>query len=302
MGFALEAGESAREAVHRIAAEQLDEATELLTTGEDRDKAVHKARKACKRVRALLRLLRDNLGKTTYRRENEAVRDAARTLAGLRDAHVLHKTFDALVADANDPGVYDRLRGEVGLPRAATAQGADVGDAVRRLVAVRARVPDWRIRSKGWDAFAPGLARIHERGADGMQAALQDPSGERLHEWRKSVKHLWHAVEILEPTWPAVLEPFAEQTHELSDVLGDHHDLMVLEAVVAGRTDGVSTPPDLPALFASRGDRLAARAFSLGRRVYADRPKAFVRRMGAAYGAWSDDTAAAAVGTDSPLR
>lgn len=47
---------------------------------------IHGARKALKRARANLRLLRDAVGKTAYICENVVLRDAARPLSGVRDA------------------------------------------------------------------------------------------------------------------------------------------------------------------------------------------------------------------------
>ena len=83
--------EAAAEGVRRVARGQLDLATEALEDGsaQNRDEAVHEARKALKRLRALVRVARDELGDDVYRRENVAFRDAGRKLAGSRDAAVV---------------------------------------------------------------------------------------------------------------------------------------------------------------------------------------------------------------------
>jgi len=62
------------------------------------DTNVHEARKAIKKARATLRLLRNALPAATYRRENEALRNAARPLSATRDAKVLIDALDALAA------------------------------------------------------------------------------------------------------------------------------------------------------------------------------------------------------------
>ena len=49
---------------------------------------MHETRKALKRLRALVRLLREELGEQAFERENAALRDVARRLAGARDAEV----------------------------------------------------------------------------------------------------------------------------------------------------------------------------------------------------------------------
>ncbi len=57
---------------------------------------VHDARKAIKRMRALARLLRHELGEPEFRRVNDSLRSAAQRLAGARDAEVRLATLDAL--------------------------------------------------------------------------------------------------------------------------------------------------------------------------------------------------------------
>ena len=61
----------------------------------DRDEAIHEARKSIKKVRALLRLVSAELG-GTYPRENARLRDIARRLSEFRDAFAIIETFDDL--------------------------------------------------------------------------------------------------------------------------------------------------------------------------------------------------------------
>src|SRR3954447_12583692 len=69
--YRIEADEKVGVAVRRVAAAQLDLALDRLQATEDPDgEAVHDARKALKRTRALLRLSRHLLGIETFQREN----------------------------------------------------------------------------------------------------------------------------------------------------------------------------------------------------------------------------------------
>ena len=69
MAFQLEATESVRRGVKRLVAKQLDNALEELGA-PNRDEVVHEIRKRFKRIRAVLRLVRDELGDKVYRQEN----------------------------------------------------------------------------------------------------------------------------------------------------------------------------------------------------------------------------------------
>src|ERR671917_266737 len=84
--------------VRRVALGRIDHALDELRGRSDssREEAVHEARKDMKKLRALLRLLRGELGDRVRARENAAFRDAARELAGVRDADVMLETLGAL--------------------------------------------------------------------------------------------------------------------------------------------------------------------------------------------------------------
>ena len=77
-GFRLGIGEPVALGVRRIVIEQVDRCTDLLRHEPDLDRCVHELRKALKRVRAVLRLMRGELGRFRYRQENVVIRDTAR--------------------------------------------------------------------------------------------------------------------------------------------------------------------------------------------------------------------------------
>src|SRR5690348_17534612 len=81
----------------RIAVGRAEAALERLREGKageiDTAEAVHGARKDMKKLRTVLRLLRDALGKKRYRRANAHFRDAARALSASRDAEVKLQTL-----------------------------------------------------------------------------------------------------------------------------------------------------------------------------------------------------------------
>ena len=285
MSYALQRGEPLSGGVTRIAEELLAPAAQALRGGADPTIAVHEARKATKRLRALVRLARRGLGKQTARGADRAARDAARLLAGARDAAILPSTLEALVAGANDPGLYADLRSSVvvdaaPVDREAMDQAADALDALRQQAA------GWELRRAGWDVLGDGLEQIYGGGAKAMRRAAAKPRSESLHEWRKSVKHLWHALELLTPAWPVVLGPLADEIHRLSALLGDDHDLDVLCAHLDG-LPVASRPEGLNELVATRHAALRAAAFSAGLRIYAEDADEFTNRIAAYHAAWS---------------
>jgi CHAD domain-containing protein len=74
-----------------------DEALDSLAGRTVSPEDVHTARKALKKARAWLRLLRAGTGQRTFREQNRALRDAARPLSEGRDAQVLIDTLHKLL-------------------------------------------------------------------------------------------------------------------------------------------------------------------------------------------------------------
>ena len=56
----------------------------------------------------------------------------------------------------------------------------------------------------------------------------------RWHDWRKRAKDVWYQLRLLQDTWPDVMKAMAGQASQLSDLLGDDHDLAVLSTKLEG--------------------------------------------------------------------
>ena len=179
------------------------------------------------------------MGNDVRKRENAAMRDAAKRLSGARDAQVMLDTLDKLAADPRSvlPGaavkrlkqLLEARRDE--LKRDANLE-AEAARAARELTAVRQRLEEWPLEEEGFDEAAAGLRRIHRRGRDTMQKALKKGDDESWHEWRKRVKDLWYALRILKPVASEQLSGAVDEASDLSDLLGDHNDLAVLAETV----------------------------------------------------------------------
>lgn len=298
MSFNLVAAESLPGSVRRIAREQIDQAIENLENpGGDREGAVHDARKSCKKLRAVLRLVRDALGKKMYGRENACFRDAAKELAEVRDSTVLIETFDALrhwkgraLAARGFDEVRERL---VERHRKISHEMLDSAEAVEGFSAALRqageRISDWPLEKEGFDLIEEGLQRVYRRGREAMQLAEEAQSVESFHAWRKRVKYLWYHVRILFPVWPEDLGMLGDQLHHLSNLLGDDHDLAVLAETLQAEPLLRPTPKQTETLLAAISDRrneLEAEALRLGAYIYAEKPAAFVARLRVYWGLW----------------
>ena len=232
MPYRLARGEPPGPGLRRIAREQLAAATEVLESCRpDPQEAVHDARKRLKKVRAILRLGRGRLDPSFYEAQNSRLRDIGRTLAPLRDAHVRHTGLLGLVDRHRDLHAHDAFRDvEVILCRDRQALVLEFAGSEERRAAMAALrgssgPEDWPLEGTTFDALRPGLERIYRQGARRMRVAFEDGAPERFHDWRKSVKYLWYHMRILQAVWPDMLKPTTGALHELSNLLGETHDL-----------------------------------------------------------------------------
>lgn len=299
--YELKRGESAAEGVRRVAAGRAGKAIARLR-GADADElpaAVHGARKDLKKIRAVLRLVRADLGGKAYRAENRRYRDAGRLLSDSRDAEVKLETLEALRERFPDsfPGslapawkaALEADRGRIG--RTGRDGEADQRErAVEAIEAAAAGIPDWPLEHDSWALLEPGLTRSYSRGRAALKRTRADGGADNVHELRKRVKDLWYHLRLLQGAWPQQLEPGAEEAHRLADLLGDHHDLAVLAADLRVREGLDASRGKAEALIARRQAELLERALELGVRLYPESPKCFRRRMRAYWRAWREES------------
>lgn len=289
MAYVLDPAMSVTHEVRRAALERLDVALAVLDQvaqgADDIEAAVHDVRKRCKEFRALARLVRSSL-EDEFDRINRLVGDAADALAGFRDAHAVLGTFDDLrAAGAHDPEL-DAVRAALAVQAQTATRDLHAGDP--RIGRAHELLTEARRIVDGWhadDSFATlrtGIDTTYRHGRRDLRRARKRPTDHRLHEWRKSVKHLWYQTRLVQRAAPSALQPFVASLDDLAEALGDDHDLAVLvEQLEADpeRFGGMSKVERAVRLARSQQDSLRHRAFRLGATVYAERGGAFSRRV-----------------------
>lgn len=299
MPYRIRNGEPPAEALPRIAAEQLDRAlAELADPALSPYERARQARRRAKRLRALLALYRDPLG-ATYRREDHWFGERSRLLAPYRDADVAVEALDGLLAlapDLAEAPALGALRGELVLRRDGLAREGGLAPRLAELgqdlVAARRRAGKWAIPAGAdWGALSGGLRTTYARGRRAMRRVLADDSALLRHAWRRRAKDHWLQARLLASIWPAALQPYGVLARELVDLLGEERNLLVLwEAVGAGRSSAAPSAGGaaslLGPLILRQQTTLLARAWPLGRRLYAERPAALVERWAAWWALW----------------
>jgi CHAD domain-containing protein len=297
--FRFKSREAVPQAVIRIVREQTGRAVKELTNPQmDRHEAVHQARKRFKKIRAVLRLVRFELGET-YTCENAFYRDTGRALSTVRDAEAMIETADRLrerYPGEADGAALEAVRAalvehrrhiadeEVGLE-------SRIAQVVKDLRSARRRAQDWPLSAEGFGALSEGLKKTYRRGRKALALAAEEPTTENLHEWRKRVKYHWYHARLLRGVWQPFMDGYRKSVHRLADLLGQVHDLDVFRQMLLAEPERFGSErklsPLLKLIDRCRAE-LADGAQPLGRKVFAERPSCFCARMEAYWQAWQD--------------
>jgi CHAD domain-containing protein len=280
MSYRIEKGESLAAALGRIAAEEMDLALAELRR-RDRGEAVHSARKAIKRLRALMRSLRVAFPKELFQAENQRLAEAGRKISPLRDIQVQLRTLGRLRDTRGRAGGRirrDLLRRQEHFARKIPA----LRRTVRGMLAdSRGTIRSWPLQKTTPGMLAAGLKRMYKQGRSACKTACKNPSPENLHEWRKKAKALGYGFELIECLVPKKMSRTMRLCQTLGEVLGDDHDLfMVLQALAReNQSQPARDYAGLARRISAKRAKLQKQAFKLGKIVYSEKPRAFAKRL-----------------------
>jgi len=288
VSYRLKSGGGVRRRIRRVARSEIDkalEASRMLSDGGGEE--IHDLRKAIKKTRALLRLLRGSMRPKERRGQDERLGKIARRLAPQRDALVRLQTLEKLESEL-PPSVQAldrRLRRQLDAERSSAAArrriARDLRAGRRELKLLRRRAARWKIEQQGWQALHDGLVHDYRRVQQRLSVASADASDENLHGLRKAMKSHAYQIRLLAPWAPARLGARAEALDRITGELGDDRDLARLHSAVLAHPAASGTPQRSRMLqtIERRRERLDRAWFERAGRLFADPPSEFASRM-----------------------
>jgi hypothetical protein len=239
-------------------------------------------------LRALLALIRPGLPDPVFDNLTDRLRAIALGLAPARDAHALIDAIDKLGTENSSDGATtptQSLRAWLMKRRDAAErnlEGTAVSDALRALAALKPAVAGLAIYPDDFKVVAEGLQLRYKAARKAFAEAFATGHDEDFHEWRKGVQHHWRHMQLLAPSWPAVLNARVEDSRALSQILGDDHDIALLSRLISTPTMVFGTPDDTESFLRrcrKRQKALRREAETRGERLFAERPRAFVEHV-----------------------
>jgi CHAD domain-containing protein len=252
--------------------------------------AVHEVRKALKRWRALLRLLARPLGEQADQMRVEA-RELMRALSGARDAQ---SSLDAL-ADLRksdvpfSPTSLETIGQRLTAIRGAAEQTGFTKEMRERLSRyldyATLSLERWLLTAINFDTVADGLISTYRRARQLIPDNWAEADAEHLHDLRRRVVEHGHQMALMEPLWPRLGQVWAEEAQRLRNRLGACQDLAVFTGLTAPHQPLAPWRSRLSPLTEARRAAHLKTAARLAGRLFAERPKAFRRRLSALWSA-----------------
>ncbi|MBC8133121.1 MAG: CHAD domain-containing protein, partial [Deltaproteobacteria bacterium] len=272
---------------------------------------IHDMRTSIKKVRALIALACTTVG-SEARRADRRLRKVASATSDLRDAEMVLKTYDSFTPALNTTphslalaGARNRLAAHLRAAERSFHVDGRLPILAKNLLRERHRTRHWVPAPEGkWKTpgrqSAAAFAKTYRIARHAMALATvahknTSPAalcGPAFHDWRKAVKAHRYQLQILQGqrqgqkqgAWPIEWETRLSDLERLGELLGDEHDLAVLEETI---TDEQSSPfpPEgaarsrLLVLIAERRRALQTETLPLGARLFAERARVFRRRL-----------------------
>jgi len=280
MAYLIKPDEPAEEAVRRLLLEQNQRALELLQNWrEDPARHIHRTRQTCKKIRALLRLIKPAV-RYVYTVENHFYRDIQRSLAYARDAQAMVEALDVLAEELTDPLPLQSLQMlKTALSQRATMQTRVAAESLTgRIEAAAADLSAAGDRLAGLPLdglrrrdLRRGAQRSLSRCAREFHQLRQSDPAVAFHEWRKPVKYAWYQQRLLRELMPEQSAALCQPLETLAAVLGQSQDLTVLDDFLQAQPDALGVDTHLRrlrSLIVTAQQGLRERAEALGEELF----------------------------------
>ncbi len=242
--------------------------------------AVHDARKALRRARAVLSMVAGALPKNERRAVRQALQEARRSLSAVRDHAVAPETLSALTLSEDDRAIARRVLDNAAeaLPAVAEIKQLLAESAARAAAqgeALHAALPP----ELSWEIAVEGIREVY---ADARRARRAGKRSKRwFHTWRRRCKELSYQLDLVAHEAGPRLAAIHSELDGVSATLSPAVDLIMLREFVSTYDQGIA--PDALARLKETIDAqlvdLMKSARKAGRDSFGQRPSRFEKRL-----------------------
>lgn len=295
MKYELRPDQSPGKNLLRIFRQQIDGGLALARRErKPKDTLVHDMRKHLKKARAVLRLLREQISRDSFRREDRHLRNIGRLMTEVRDAEVRLQSMRQLEqATHHHYRSYQKIERLLGT-ELETFLAAFAGwekKAVRLLEQALHASKKWSRADYSWRRLRRAVQRTYKSGRRALATAWSEPSAANIHELRKETKLLGYQIRLLRPWNHLVVGGVIEELTELGHLLGRVHDLVFLAdrlRLERNKSHWGKQDDELLGLIENSEAHLRRDGIEIAERFFAERPSKFGVHLAEWFNDWHD--------------
>jgi CHAD domain-containing protein len=296
MSYELRRDESLGDGLRRICCKQVELALAFARGEKETDDTpVHETRKHLKKARSALRLVKKEIGRGLFKRQDRCLRNVGRLISEIRDAEVRLQTVRQLqgLTRRQKQRKYRKLEEmlQLELENFVAAFAEWHVQAIPMLEAVRDEIDAWPVDQFDCDQLRRAVQRTYKSGREALAEAKVNCTAECFHEFRSAAKQLWYQLRVLRPINPVVIVNLTDDLGALGDLLGRAHDLSFLGDRLRqehGRSQFQRESHELLAVIEASASDLQRGAADLAERFFSERPRDFGRRIASWLENWVD--------------
>ena len=295
MSYQLQREEKMGDGLRRICGRQIDMGLQIVNgEREPEDTPVHETRKHIKKARAALRLIRKEIGRGLFNRQDHFLRDAGKLISDIRDAEVRLQTVRQLQGISrrhhrrNYCKVEELLMLELENFMAAFAEWQ--GQAAPLLSQAREELEEWRVEDFGPKQLCCAIQQSYKAARRALAVARASGRVEDFHLLRSKAKQLWYQLRVIRPANAVVLKNLTDELRAIADLLGRSHDLACLGERLRqdrGRSATAREAHGLLAVIEASESDLQRAAAELAGRFFGEKPRDFGARVSSWLGDWA---------------
>jgi CHAD domain-containing protein len=293
MSYELRHDEGIGDGLRLICRKQIDLALQIVNgEREPDDTPVHEVRKHIKKARAAVHLLKKEIGRGLFKRQDHCLRDVGRLISDIRDAEVRLQTVRQLQGikrrqkRRSYAKVEELLVLELENFMAAFAEWQS--QAAPMLLRAREELEIWSVEKFGPAQLCCALQQSYKCARQALAAAKASSTPEDFHAFRSKGKQLWYQLRLVRPADPVVLKNLTDELRAIGDLLGRAHDLSFLGDRLRqdrGHSAAEREAHNLLAVIEASESDLQRAAAELAERFFSEKP----RNLGARVASWLKD-------------
>jgi CHAD domain-containing protein len=251
MGKAKHDGErSIGSALGTLALKECRTLQQALTTRKELQDGIHRARRACRKLRSLLALLEQSSDRQHVETLHKSLRQLVHSFSDLRDAHIAIRTARLLAgshATTLKPALIAQLESRsMELLNAALEQDPEWQRRSRKATRIAIAVETLNWHNMSSSSAKRALKHSVKRMKKARRAALEQHSDTAFHRWRRRARQVRYQLEFLHKaqrmtgTKKSYTDKYAKRAKQLgliTDRLGWRQDFQVFLATLDSLSD-----------------------------------------------------------------